>query len=225
MLMHVPAVLSATEVTAIRTRLLAADWVDGRQTVGAQGAAVKHNLQLDEASAVKHECGAAIAAALARSPLFHAAALPQRLLPPRFNLYRGGGEYGAHVDGSVMALQDGTQMRSDVSCTLFLEDPDAYDGGELVVSDTWGEHEVKLPAGDLVLYPSSSVHRVTPVTRGARLAAFFWVQSLVRDELRRRQLFELDTTIQRLTAQGAERDAVVRLTAVYHNLLRMWAET
>lgn len=225
MLLHVPEVLSPDEVATLRTRLLAADWIDGRQTVGAQGAQVKRNLQLPEDAPLKRELGAVVAAALARSPLFHAAALPQRLLPPRFNLYQGGGEYGAHVDGSVMALGDGSQMRSDISCTLFLEEPDAYDGGELVVSDTWGEHEVKLPAGDLVLYPSSSVHHVRPVTRGARLAAFFWVQSLVRDDARRRQLFELDTAIQTLTAQGADRAAVVGLTGVYHNLLRMWAET
>ena len=225
MLLHVPGVLSRDEIAALRARLLTAEWIDGRQTVGAQGAQVKRNLQVPDESPLRRELGAVVAAALARSPLFHAAALPQRLLPPRFNLYRDGGEYGAHVDGSVMALGDGSQMRSDISCTLFLEEPDAYDGGELVVSDTWGEHEVKLPAGDLVLYPSSSVHRVQPVTRGARLAAFFWVQSLVRDEARRRQLFELDAAIQTLTAQEADRTAVVGLTGIYHNLLRMWSET
>lgn len=225
MLLHVPGVLTTAEAARMLARLRIAPWVDGRQTVGAQGAQVKRNLQLDENSTLKRELGIEVAAALARTPLFHAAALPQRVLPPRFNLYQDGGEYGAHVDGSVMALHDGSQLRSDLACTLFLEEPENYDGGELIVSDTWGEHEVKLPAGDLVLYPASSVHRVTPVTRGARVAAFFWVQSLVRDETCRRQLFELDTAIQALSVPGADRDALVRLTGVYHNLLRMWADT
>jgi PKHD-type hydroxylase len=165
-----------------------------------------------------------VLAALARHPLYHAATLPLRTLPPRFNRYEDGGEYGMHVDGSVMALPNGEQLRSDISCTLFLSDPDDYDGGGLVVSDTYGEHEVKLPAGDAVIYPASSLHRVQPVTRGARLAAFFWVQSLVRDDGRRHLLFELDTSIQRLRDTGADPDAVLRLTGIYHNLLRQWAE-
>ncbi|MDE2086544.1 MAG: Fe2+-dependent dioxygenase, partial [Xanthomonadaceae bacterium] len=155
----------------------------------------------------------------------HAATLPRRILPPRFNRYEGGGEYGMHVDGSVMALPDGEQLRSDISCTVFLSEPEDYDGGELIISDTYGEHAVKLPAGDAIIYPASSLHRVQPVTRGARVAAFFWVQSLVRDDGCRRLLFELDASIQRLVATGADRAAVLQLTGTYHNLLRRWAES
>jgi PKHD-type hydroxylase len=225
MLLHIPGVLTPEQVAECRRRLEAADWTDGRETVGAQGAQVKRNQQLPDASPLRRELGSVIAAALARNPLFHAATLPKRTLPPRFNRYQGGGEYGDHIDGAVMALGDGTQMRSDIACTLFLGAPEDYDGGELIVGDTYGEHEVKLPAGDLVVYPASSVHRVAPVTRGARLAAFFWIESLVRDEGRRRLLFELDTAIQKLTADGADRTALLRLTAVYHNLLREWADT
>ncbi|MBS7456973.1 Fe2+-dependent dioxygenase [Coralloluteibacterium stylophorae] len=225
MLLHIPGILGREELDRFRHALARADWTDGRETVGAQGAQVKRNLQLPEDSAVRRELGAHVLAALARSPLYHAAALPARTLPPRFNRYEGGGHYGFHVDGAVMATADGRQLRSDVSCTLFLADPDEYDGGALIVHDTYGEHEVKLPAGDLVVYPSSSLHRVEPVTRGARLAAFFWVQSLVRDDARRQMLFELDAAIQALTASGADRDALLRLTGVYHNLLRQWAET
>ncbi len=151
--------------------------------------------------------------------------LPLRTLPPRFNRYEGGGHYGFHVDGAVMAVAGGGQLRSDVSCTLFLCEPEDYDGGELVISDTYGEHEVKLPAGDLIVYPSSSLHQVQPVTRGTRLAAFFWVQSLVRDERRRRLLLDLDRSIQTLTHTGAEPSAVLQLTGIYHNLLRDWSET
>lgn len=225
MLLHIPDVLDANQVKTFRAALDAADWTDGRETVGAQGARVKRNRQLPDASPVRHELGTVVLDALARNPLYHAAVLPLRTLPPRFNRYEGGGHYGFHVDGSVMAVAGGTQMRSDVSCTLFLCDPEEYDGGELVVSDTYGEHEVKLPAGDLIVYPSSSLHQVRPVTRGARLAAFFWVQSLVRDERRRRLLLELDTSIQTLTHAGADASAMLQLTGVYHNLLREWADT
>lgn len=225
MLLHIPAVLDAEQVAQMRAELDRAEWTDGKETVGAQGVRVKRNLQLPDASPVRHRLGTRVLDALARSPLYHAAALPLRTLPPRFNRYEGGGHYGFHVDGAVMALPDGMQMRSDVSCTLFLTAPDEYDGGELVVNDTYGEHEVKLPAGDLILYPSSSLHRVTPVTRGARIASFFWVQSLVRDDSRRRTLFELDASIQTLSRGGADTAAVLRLTGVYHNLLREWSET
>jgi PKHD-type hydroxylase len=238
MLMHIPAVLDQDQLARIRGALDGAEWVDGRQTVGAQGAQVKRNLQLAEGSPLRRELGAVVLAALSRSPQFFAAALPLRTLPPRFNRYEGGGTYGAHVDGAVMALpparDDGMDdrppgqpgyVRSDLSCTLFLSEPGEYDGGGLVVDDTYGEHEVKLPAGDLILYPSSSLHRVEPVTRGARLASFFWIQSMVRDLEQRRLLYQLDTSIQALTASGADRDALVRLTGVYHNLLRRWAET
>ena len=224
MLLHIPGILDTAQVARMRQRLEAAQWTDGRETVGAQGAQVKRNLQLPDASPLRAELAAEVLAALAANPLYHAAVLPAKTMPPRFNRYEGGGEYGMHVDGAAMALGNGEWLRSDVSCTLFLADPDEYDGGELVVSDTYGEHEVKLPAGDLIVYPSDSLHRVEPVTRGARLAAFFWVQSLVRDAQRRRLLLELDGGIQQLTAGGAEREALLRLTGVYHNLLRQWSE-
>lgn len=223
MLLHIPAILDPTQVARMRRQLEGAQWSDGRETVGAQGAEVKRNLQLPDRSPLRAALGREVLAALAANPLFHAAALPARIMPPRFNRYEGGGAYGMHVDGAVMAVDEGDWLRSDVSCTLFLSEPGDYDGGELVVSDTYGEHEVKLPAGDLVVYPADSLHRVQPVTRGARLAAFFWVQSLVREGQRRRMLLELDTSIQQLTAAGADREAVVRLTSLYHNLLREWA--
>jgi PKHD-type hydroxylase len=225
MLLHIPDVLSREQVTQMRAMLDAADWTDGRETVGAQGAQVKRNQQLPDASPLRQQLGQLVLAALAGNPLYHAAALPLRTLSPRFNRYQGGGQYGFHVDGAVMALSGDAQLRSDVSCTLFLSEPDEYDGGELIVNDTYGEHEVKLPAGDLIVYPSSSLHRVTPVTRGARMASFFWVQSLIRDDSRRRLLFELDASIQRLTQTGADAASLLQLTGVYHNLLRQWAET
>ncbi|HLU13012.1 MAG TPA: Fe2+-dependent dioxygenase [Arenimonas sp.] len=229
MLIHIPGVLDREQVAAMRRALDAAEWVDGRETVGPQGAQVKRNLQLAEDSPLRRELGAQVLAALARNPLYFAAVLPLRTLPPRFNRYEGGGEYGFHVDGSVMTMAaapgQAASLRSDVSCTLFLAEPDEYDGGELVIDDTYGQHEVKLPAGDLIVYPSSSLHRVAPVTRGARLAAFFWVQSLVRDQQKRQMLLELDTSIQQLTRDGADRGALLRLTGVYHNLLRRWSET
>ncbi len=225
MLLHIADVLDAEQIRHLRAALDEADWIDGRETVGAQGARVKRNQQLPDASPVRRQLGDLVVAALARHPMYHAATLPHRTLPPRFNRYEGGGHYGSHVDGAVMALPDGEQLRSDISCTLFLSDPDDYDGGELIISDLYGEHEVKLAAGDLIVYPSSSLHRVQPVTRGARLAAFFWVQSLIRDDNQRRLLFELDTSIQCLTQSGADADAVLQLTGVYHNLLRQWAQT
>ncbi|MBB1088109.1 Fe2+-dependent dioxygenase [Lysobacter sp. SG-8] len=229
MLMHIPDVLTGEELAGMRQALAGADWVDGRATVGAQGAEVKRNLQLADDGELRQRLGQQVLAALARNPLYFAAALPARTLPPRFNCYRGGGQYGFHVDGAVMQLatppgQPQAHLRSDVSCTLFLNDPDDYDGGELVIHDTYGEHEVKLPAGDLIVYPSSSLHRVEPVTRGERWASFFWVQSLVRDDGQRRLLFEMDTAIQSLTAANAHRADLLRLTGVYHNLLRRWSE-
>jgi PKHD-type hydroxylase len=225
MLVHIPQLLDADEVAEFRRKLDGAEWTDGRETVGPQGAQVKRNEQLPDASPLKAELGAAVLAALDRSALFFAATLPLRILPPRFNRYAGGGHYGFHIDGAVMRMGDGRQLRSDVSCTLFLNDPDEYDGGELIVSDTYGEHEVTLPAGDALVYPSSSLHQVRAVTRGARLASFFWVQSLVRDDGDRRTLFELDATIHRLKAAGADEASVLQLTGLYHNLLRRWAET
>src|SRR5690348_3396080 len=195
MLLHVPGILESGELAQLRAALDAAQWTDGRETVGVQGARVKRNEQLPDASPLRADLARVVLAALARNPLYFAAALPLKALAPRFNRYQDGGEYGFHVDGAVMRSGDGGQVRSDVSCTLFLNEPGEYDGGELVVSDTYGEHEVKLPAGDLILYPSSSLHRVAPVTRGVRLAAFFWVQSMVRDDARRTLLFEMDAAI------------------------------
>lgn len=225
MLLHIPQVLTAQEVAEFRRRLDGADWTDGRETVGAQGAKVKRNQQLPENSSLKAELGRAVLAALKRSPLFFAAALPRKILPPRFNRYAGGGEYGFHVDGAVMNTGEGEHLRSDVSCTLFLNDPGEYEGGRLIISDTYGEHAVAHPAGDALIYPSSSLHRVEPVTHGARIGCFFWVQSLIRDDRQRRMLFELDTSIQKLTLDRADEDAVLQLTSVYHNLLRLWSET
>lgn len=224
-MMHVPNVLSSADVATIRQQLLAStEWVDGRQTVGAQGAQVKRNLQLADTSALRHELAGQVLAALARNELFFAAALPQRILPPLFNRYRDGGTYGMHVDGAVMRNGPNESIRSDLSCTLFFSDPQDYEGGELVVSDTYGEHAVKLPAGDLILYPSSSLHCVNPVTHGERLASFFWIQSMVRSAEHRRLLFDMDTSITRLTETSADRPSVVKLTGIYHNLLRQWAE-
>ncbi|WP_413623995.1 Fe2+-dependent dioxygenase [Luteibacter sp. Lutesp34] len=226
MLMHIPEVLSKEQVAGLRVAMEGAEWTDGRQTVGPQGARVKRNLQLPEASTLRRELGATVVAALARHPLYHAAVLPLRTLSPRFNRYEGGGEYGFHIDGAVMATGDAdTHVRSDISCTLFLSEPEEYDGGELIVSDTYGEHEVKLPAGDAIVYPSSSLHRVAPVTRGARIASFFWIQSMVRDDGARRLLLELDSAIRTLSASAADQASILQLTGVYHNLLRRWAET
>jgi PKHD-type hydroxylase len=229
MLLHIPSVLDPSQVAGIRQALDAADWTDGRETVGKQGAQVKRNEQLPDASPLKLALGQQILAALDRNPLFFAAALPLRILPPRFNRYQGGGTYGFHIDGSVMltSTADGARqhVRSDVSCTLFLCEPDEYEGGELIISDTYGEHEVKLPAGDMIVYPSSSLHQVRPVTRGARVASFFWVQSMIREDAQRRLLFEMDTSIETLRRTGADADAIVQLTGVYHNLMRRWAET
>lgn len=229
MLLHIPGVLKATQVAQFRQALSEAAWTDGRETTGPRGAEVKQNLQLPDQSPVKQQLGEQVLAALAASPTYFAAALPLKTLPPRFNCYQGGGHYGFHTDGAVLHRPGSPALapeyvRSDISCTLFLSAPEEYDGGELVVSDTYGEHEVKLPAGDLIVYPSSSLHQVLPVTRGARLASFFWVQSMVRDDAKRRTLYELDASIQALTAAGAERGPMLQLTGVYHNLLRRWAE-
>lgn len=225
MMLHIPQVLNAEQVRHIREALARAEWVDGRATVGEQGAKVKRNRQLPEFSPLGIELGEIILAALARNPLFFAAALPKKTIPPLFNSYEGGEHYGLHVDGSVRGVPNSpTSIRTDVSSTLFLTEPDEYDGGELVVVDTYGTHEVKLPAGDLILYPSTSLHRVEPVTRGARVCSFFWTQSMVRDDWRRAMLFELDQNISALRTKLGDTPEVLGLTGHYHNLLRQWAE-
>jgi len=225
MLLHIENLLDAATVARMRTKLDGAEWIDGRGTVGPQGAQVKRNQQLADASPIRMALGREVLAACARHPEFHAATLPAKILPPLFNRYADGGTYGAHIDGAVMALADGSQLRSDIACTVFLADPEGYDGGELIVDDTYGEHEVKLPAGDAIVYPASSLHRVEPVTRGVRVAAFFWIQSLVREEAQRRTLLQIDTAVRKLAVTGADSDAVKQLTGVYHNLLRQWSET
>jgi PKHD-type hydroxylase len=226
MMLHIPEVLTREQVAAIRHRLDQSDWVDGRATVGPQGALVKQNRQLPESGPLALELGRIVLDALAANPLFFAAALPLRTIPPLFNSYGGGEHYGLHVDGSVRQVPGNTlKVRTDVSSTLFLCDPDDYDGGELVVVDTYGTHEVKLPAGDLIVYPATSLHRVEPVTRGTRVCSFFWTQSMVRDDWQRTMLFELDQNIQKLRARHGDGEEVVGLTSHYHNLLRQWAET
>lgn len=225
MLIEIPALFSAQEAAEIRRRLTEADWVDGKVTAGAQSAQAKRNQQLPESSALARELGDEILKRLAVNGLFMAAALPDRIYPPLFNRYAEGHDFGDHVDNAIRPI-NGTRerVRTDLSATLFLEDPEAYDGGELVVRDTYGHHAVKLPAGHLVLYPGSSLHRVEPVTRGVRLASFFWIQSLVRDDGARALLLDMDVAIQRLTRGDAEREPLIQLTGVYHNLLRKWAE-
>jgi PKHD-type hydroxylase len=225
MMLHIPDVLTPEQVGQIRQRLDQARWEDGRATVGAQGAQVKHNRQLPETSPLGLELGRIILDALAANPLFFSAALPLRTIPPLFNCYEGGEHYGAHVDGSVRQIPgSGLHLRTDVSSTLFLTDPNDYDGGELVAIDTYGTHEVKLPAGDLILYPSTSTHHVEPVTRGSRVCSFFWTQSMVRDAWKRTMLFELDQNIVALRARSGDCAEIVGLTGHYHNLLRLWAE-
>jgi PKHD-type hydroxylase len=225
MMLHIPGVLTTQQLTHIRTRLAETDWVDGRQSVGSQGAQVKRNRQLAEGSPPALELGAIVSAALMAHPLFFSSVLPLRILPPYFNGYAGGEHYGPHVDGAIRAQRGGAAVRADVSCTLFLSEPDEYEGGELSVTDAYGVHEVKLPAGDAIVYPSTSVHQVLPVTSGERLASFLWVQSMVRDDWQRAMLFELDANIQALRGKHGDGAELVGLTGHYHNLLRMWAET
>lgn len=224
MMLHIPEVLTAEQVADMRNRLNASNWVDGRETVGEQGAKVKRNRQLPELSPLGRELGETILKALVNNPLFVSAAIPYRYVPPLFNRYEGGEHYGFHVDGSIRTIP-GTNLnlRTDLSCTLFLCEPEDYEGGELIVSDTYGEHEVKLPAGDLILYPSSSLHKVEPVTSGARVCSFFWIQSMVADDAKRTMLFELDKNIQQLREKVGDAPEIVGLTGHYHNLLRQWA--
>lgn len=226
MMLHVPQVLDAEQVRQCRQLLQQAKWVDGKVTAGFQSALSKDNLQLPEDSPQARQMGELILGALARHPLFVSAALPSKIFPPLFNCYQGGQAFGVHVDNAIRQVRStGDYVRTDLSATLFFCDPHEYDGGELVVEDTYGTHSVKLPAGDLILYPSTSLHRVTPVTRGARVSSFFWIQSLVRDDGQRAILFDLDASIQQLNQALGPGDAnSVRLTGVYHNLLRQWAQ-
>jgi len=227
MLIAIEQVLSAQEVAAWRQQLDTADWGAGQLTAGSVARTVKHNQQLDDRSDLAVELGHQILRRLAEHPLFVSAALPSKIYPPKFNRYADGGTYGLHVDSAVMHLPgSGARLRSDLSATLFLSAPDEYEGGELEIEGAFGVQSVKLSAGDMVLYPSSSLHRVTPVTRGARVASFFWIESLVADEAQRTMLFDLDQSIQGVTAaMGPSSPQVLKLTGVYHNLLRRWAVT
>jgi len=226
MLIRIPQVLTRDEVKQCRETLQAAEWGDGKATAGYLSSRVKDNEQLPELSPMARKLGDLILDALDRNPLFVSAALPLKVVPPLFNRYTGGQSYGGHVDGGVRPVAGTShRVRTDLSATLFLSDPADYDGGELVIEDALGERRVKFPAGDMVLYPGTSVHRVEPVTRGARLAAFFWVQSMVRDEAKRGMLFELDTALQELGKDNAKQPSVVKLMGVYHNLIRLWSDT
>ena len=219
MLLAIPDILNAAELEKAQRLLTEAAWIDGRATAGHQSARAKDNMQLPEDHPAARELGEMILTALGKSPLFISAALPARVFPPLFNRYQGGQSFGTHVDNAIRQVT-GTphRIRTDLSATLFLAAPEEYDGGELIVEDTYGTHSVKLPAGHMILYPATSLHHVRPVTRGARLASFFWIQSMVRDDGERTLLFDLDTAIQRVNAD------TVQLTGVYHNLLRRWAE-
>jgi PKHD-type hydroxylase len=224
MMIQIPDLLTAEEVARCRSLIDAGDWIDGNATSGRQSALAKQNEQLSQDSEAAREAGELVRAALARSTLFTAAALPHTVFPPLFNRYGAGQTFGDHIDNAIRSHAE-VRIRTGLSATLFLADPESYDGGELVVEDTYGLHEVKLPAGSLILYPASSLHRVEPVTRGVRVASFFWIQSLVRDDARRALLLEMDLAIQQLALDaGAAHRGIVSLTGVYHNMLRMWAE-
>jgi PKHD-type hydroxylase len=216
-LLAIPDVLTSEQVAQSRQILEQADWVDGRVTAGHQSARTKDNMQLPEDHPAARQLGEMILSALGGNALFISAALPARVFPPLFNRYQGGQSFGTHVDNAIRQITGtGHRIRTDLSATLFFSQPDEYDGGDLMVEDTYGTHAVKLPAGHMILYPSTSLHHVRPVTRGARLASFFWIQSMIRDDAERTLLFDLDTGIQRMES--------VQLTGVYHNLLRRWAE-
>ncbi len=226
MLLRVPQVLNADELKQMQSLMAAAEWVDGKVTAGTQSAQVKRNIQLPETSPEAEAARQIVLTALSRNALFFSAALPKKIYPPLFNQYRDGMDFGAHIDNAVRThALTGLHVRTDISCTLFLADPDSYDGGELVVEDTYGQQMVKLPAGDMVLYPGTSLHHVRPVTSGARLASFFWLQSMIRDDAQRTLLFDMDAAIVTLRQQVGDNAAVIRLTGNYHNLIRMWADT
>ncbi|HEY7250343.1 MAG TPA: Fe2+-dependent dioxygenase [Methylomirabilota bacterium] len=226
MLLHIERVLTEAQIARCRTMLEEAKWVDGRETSGHLAARVKHNRQVDEATPEAREMGSIIVSALERTPLFMAAALPLRVFPPLFNRYEPGMAFGNHVDNAIRELTASPlRVRTDLSATLFLSACEEYDGGELVVDDTYGAHQVKLPAGDMILYPASSLHRVNPVTRGVRLASIFWVQSMVREDGERSLLFDLDMAIAQVSEAAPGNPGIVALTSCYHNLLRRWSDT
>lgn len=225
MLIPVAGLLTPDQVRRARRILDSADWVDGRVTAGHQSARAKDNAQLPENSPAARELREMVLGALGQNALFISAALPSQVFPPLFNRYSGGQSFGTHVDNAIRQVTGtGQRIRTDLSATLFFADPDEYDGGELTVEDTYGAHSVKLPAGHMILYPATSLHHVRPVTRGSRLASFFWIQSMVRDDGQRTMLFDLDVAIQRINADYPEHPSAVQLTGVYHNLLRQWAE-
>jgi PKHD-type hydroxylase len=225
MLLPIPNVLTAEQIAHARQLFDTADWVDGRVTAGHQSAKAKDNMQLREGSPVAREVGEMILAALGQNALFISAALPSRVFPPLFNRYQGGQSFDTHVDNAIRQVAGtGHRIRTDLSATLFFAQPDEYDGGELVVEDTYGLQRVKLPAGHMILYPSTSLHHVTPVTRGARVCSFFWIQSMVREDSERTLLFDLDMAIQKLNSAHEHDPSVVQLTGIYHNLVRRWAE-
>ena len=228
MLMHIPDILTPEQVSHVRERLDTAPWADGRVTAGYQSSKAKDNAQLPEDSLEARELGALVLDALARNSTFFSAALPRRIYPPLFNRYAGGQSFGFHVDNAVRydrSRGGADPIRTDLSATLFLSAPDEYDGGELIIEDTYGTQQIKLPAGHLVLYPGTSLHQVTPVTRGARIASFFWIQSMLREDAQRRLMFDLDVSIRTLTRDVPEHPSLVQLTGVYHNLLRRWSDT
>jgi PKHD-type hydroxylase len=226
MLLHIPNVLSAAQLAECRQALGAAEWVDGRVTAGHQSARVKNNLQVPAQHPAAQRLGDLILTALEGNPLFVSAALPRKIVPPLFNRYAGGQTYGNHVDGAIYPVAGtGHRVRTDMSITVFLTPPDEYEGGELTIDDTYGAHRIKLPAGDAILYPGTSLHRVEPVTHGTRLASFFWIESMVRSDAQRALLFELDTAIQQLAGTQPDSPPVLRLMNIYHNLLRQWAES
>jgi len=225
MLLHIERVLTEAQIVRCRILLDEAKWVDGRETSGHLAARVKHNRQVDEGTPEAREMGNIIVSALERTPLFMAAALPLRVFPPLFNRYEPGMAFGNHVDNAIREVTgSGLRVRTDLSATLFLSAREEYDGGELVVDDTFGAHQVKLPAGDMILYPASSVHRVSPVTRGVRLASIFWVQSMVREDGERSLLFDLDMAIAQVSEAAPGNPGIVALTSCYHNLLRRWSD-
>ena len=225
MLLHIPDILAPQQIKEWRALLGEADWIDGLATAGYQGAAVKNNLQLAESSLLAQKLGDSILSILERHPLFISATLPARVYPPMFNRYTEGAYFGSHVDNAVRLLPgSGMKLRTDISATLFLSGPDEYDGGELLIEGVGGVQSIKLPAGHMVVYPSTSLHRVEPIRRGARVASFFWIQSMVRDAAQRALLFDTDAAIQRLRQTGGDERAIAQLTNNYHNLLRMWAD-